>query len=177
MLLPPKISLILGALAVCLIIVGDTAHVLVLVKAGQICAAAGIVCFSLYAIWLLLQPESRTPNAGLLTYVRAFFTDWLSGMSGPLSVPFAALAVWSEQGRQKIIWACLAVAAALLGSYRVWQREHLAGHAVIAELQREIAHLSQTVDRLSAQDGTEEVWAELVGEGGKQYNVQLKAAC
>jgi hypothetical protein len=173
MLLPPKISLVLGALAVCLIIIGDTVRVLVLVKAGQICAAAGIVCFFLYAIWLLLQPESRTPNAGLLTYVRAFFSDWLSGMSGPLSVPFAALAVWSEQSRQKIIWGCLTVAAALLGSYRVWQRERLARHAAMAELQGEIAQLKQMVDRLSAQDGTEKVWAELVGEGGKQYNFEF----
>jgi hypothetical protein len=30
------------------------------------------------------------------------------------------------------------------------------------------------VERLSAEDGAEHVWAELVGEGGKRYNAQLK---
>lgn len=174
MVLPPKISLALGALAVCLVVTGDAMHISALVRAGQISAAAGIVCFFLYAIWLLLQPESHTPDAGLGTYARAFFADWLSGMSGPLSVPFAALAVWSEQGRQKIIWGCLAIAAGLLGSYRVWQQERLAKHTATAQLQRQIDELKLTVERLSAQDGTEKVWAELLGEDGKKYTVQLR---
>lgn len=174
MVLAPKIALILGALACCFIVTGAAVHVSALVRVGQICAAAGIVYFFLYAIWLLLQPESRTPDAGLVPYARAFFADWMSGMSGPLTVPFAALAIWSAQGKQKIIWGCLAVAAGLLGSYRVWQRERVANQATVAQLQRQIDQFKTTIERLTAKDGTEKVWAELVGEDGKEYKVQLR---
>jgi len=61
--------------------------------------------FGAYGIFLILAlpEEPREPDIRLLTYLRAFFGDWLTGMSGPLSVPFAALAVWSQQREQKII--------------------------------------------------------------------------
>ncbi len=117
------------------------------------------------------KPDSQ--NIGFIIYLRAFFTDWLSGMSGPLSVPFAALAVFSQSTRQKVIWGCLAGLAALFGSYRVWQRERLARHAQVAELQRQIEQLKQTVEQLSTRDGAERIWAELAGDNGKQYDVQL----
>jgi hypothetical protein len=133
--------------------------------------AAAIVCFALYAIWVLLQADE--PNTGPITYLREFFTDWLSGMSGPLSVPFAAFAVFSQSTRPRVIWGCLALLAALFGSYRVWQRERLARHAKVAELQHQIEQLTQLVERLSARDGTERVWAELVRDDGKQQNVEL----
>jgi hypothetical protein len=123
-------------------------------------------------IKLFMNP-SNEPNTSLFTYVRAFFTDWLAGMCGPLSVPFAAFAVFSQNTRPKVIWGCLAGLAALFGSYRVWQRERLARHAQVAELQHQIEQLKQLVDRLSARDGTEHVWAELAHDNGKRQNVQL----
>jgi hypothetical protein len=143
MLLPPTISLILAAVAVCLRIIGDVLHLSVLNRASDVTGAAAMVSFLGYVIWLILHPENpRKPDVGLMTYLRSFFADWLTGMSGPLSVPFAALAVWSEQKQQKAIWGSLAVVAALFGSYRVWRKERLSHCAEITQLQSQVATLS-----------------------------------
>ena len=63
---------------------------------------------------------------------------------------------------------------ALLGSYRVWQRERIAKQAQVTELQCQIDQLQQVVERISTQGGAEHVWAELLGDTGKQYTAQLK---
>src|SRR5439155_7782740 len=140
MLLPPRVSLILAMAGMCLRVIGGVFHSPLVNRAADLAGAAAIVCFGVYAILLLALPEEvREPDIHLLTYLRAFFADWLTGMSGPLSVPFAALAVWSEQRQQKIIWGCLAVFAAMFGSYRVWRKERILAYEQVLLLKSRLA--------------------------------------
>jgi hypothetical protein len=83
------------------------------------------------------------PDIRFRTYLKAFFTDMLTGMSGPLSVPFAVAALWVPSRTQKIIWGCLAVTCALFASYRVWSKERRDGSAKISEMESELASLQQ----------------------------------
>lgn len=46
-------------------------------------------------------------------------------MSGSLSVPFAALAIFQPSLSQKIVWGLLAVLAATVTSYGVWREKRL----------------------------------------------------
>lgn len=80
------------------------------------------------------------------TYFKAFFADVLAGMSGPLSVPFAALALWVSGHWQKTLWGCLAVASALFGSYRVWRNERKAANEQLASKDAQIASLTQELN-------------------------------
>jgi hypothetical protein len=77
------------------------------------------------------------PDARIRSYLTAFFNDWLTGMSGPLSVPFAAAAVWSSGHVQRVLWGCLAVAAGVFGSYRVWRKERIDACAELETLRAE----------------------------------------
>ncbi len=146
-ILPPKICLILGAVGACLTLVGNTLNLPMIGKAGTIAAVAAVVGIMAHVVVLLLQtPDSRKQSdTRLLTYLSTFFTDWLTGMSGPLSVPFAALAVWSSQRGQKILWGCLAVVAAIFGSYRVWRKERVTAYNHASQLQARIAELQRTI--------------------------------
>jgi hypothetical protein len=67
----------------------------------------------------------NTPHSeiDLRTYLKAFFSDWLTGMCGPLSVPFAAFAALSKAPSAKVLWAGLAIGAFFFASYRVWRKE------------------------------------------------------
>lgn len=60
--------------------------------------------------------------------VRRFFSairkDWLARMSGPLTVPFTILAFFLPSAAGKILFAILAVVAALITSYRVYKSEY-----------------------------------------------------
>lgn len=110
----------------CLILVGGAFSFPILSNLGKIAAVAAVVGFGVYMIVLLLDEprESDGPDMRLTTYLRAFFSDWLTGMSGPLSVPFAAaIALWVSSGSQKAVWGCLAVLSAVFASYRVWRNE------------------------------------------------------
>jgi hypothetical protein len=74
------------------------------------------------------------PDTRLLTYLKAFSADMLTGMSGSLSVPFAALALWVSSRSQKILWGCLAVICGVYGSYRVWRNERKSASAQLEAL-------------------------------------------
>jgi hypothetical protein len=76
------------------------------------------------------------PGTKLGTYLKAFLNDWLSGMCGSLSVPFAAIAVWAHAPSAKALWAGLAVLAFFLASYRVWRNERNSGTKEIENLQK-----------------------------------------
>ena len=73
-------------------------------------------------------------------------------MSGPLSVPFAGLALWVSGHFQKTLWGCLAAVCAVFASYRVWRRERQTAaeglKTVINEKDRRIQELMQEVARL-----------------------------
>jgi hypothetical protein len=126
-LLPPKATLVLGGVGSCLILVGGNFHMPILNELGKIALTAAVVGFWVYLIVLLLYEPGvpRQPDLGLMTYLRAFFSDWLTIMCGPASVPFTALAIWSTQRTTKVIWFGFAIACGIFGSYRVWRKGRL----------------------------------------------------
>jgi hypothetical protein len=111
------------------------------------------------------------PDIRFRTYLKAFFNDWLTGMSGPLSVPFAAAAVWSS-GLQRVLWGCLAVVAAAFGSYRVWRKERGDANAQLGSLRAakdsEIAALNKRVAELSRKPHSEDLERHVRQAGGGQ---------
>jgi hypothetical protein len=56
-------------------------------------------------------------------------------MSGSFSVPFAALAVFSDSAKGQIIWGGLAVAAFVVSAYRFWRAEHERANQAEARLE------------------------------------------
>jgi len=101
------------------------------------------------------------PDARFTTYLEAFFSDLLTGMSGPLSVPFAALALWVSSRTQKILWGGLAALCALFASYLVWRKERINGSVVLGTLRTEkdaqILALNQRVAELSRKPYSEDL--------------------
>ena len=57
-------------------------------------------------------------------FVHAMWNDWLARMSGPLSVPAAALAYWISNDAAKIGFVLTAFACLWVTAYRVWKPEH-----------------------------------------------------
>lgn len=102
-----------------------------------------------------------SPDTNLRTYLRAFFSDWFTGMSGPLSVPFAAIALWSSGRVQKVLWGCLAVAVGVFGSYRVWRKERVDASSQLESLRAEkdasIIALNERVAELSRKPYSEDL--------------------
>jgi hypothetical protein len=127
MILPPKISLVLMIVGGLLALVGSSFHLPILVSLSQIAMTAAAVGFGVYMLVLTVyEPaEPRQPDLRLTTYLRAFFSDWLTIMCGPASVPFTVLAIWSTQRTNKILWGCFAIVCGIYGSYRVWRKERL----------------------------------------------------
>jgi hypothetical protein len=62
-------------------------------------------------------------TAGLGAYLRAFVSRWSVAMSGPLAVPFTAIALYVDSTRAKTLFGLLAVTCALVASFTVWRRE------------------------------------------------------
>jgi hypothetical protein len=56
-------------------------------------------------------------------FLSTIMSDWLARMSGPLTVPFAFAALLLPSTSARILFAVLAIAAALLTCYRVWAKE------------------------------------------------------
>jgi Skp family chaperone for outer membrane proteins len=66
----------------------------------------------------------KMSDTRLITYLKAFWSDWLTSMSGALSVPFGAAAIWWAHGPStKALWTCAAILAFCIASYRVWRSE------------------------------------------------------
>jgi len=88
------------------------------------------------------------PDTRFRTYLKAFSADLLTGMSGPLSVPFAALALWVSSASQRVLWGCLALLCAVFSSYRVWRNERARANvelgAVRSKKDEEIGSLRST---------------------------------
>lgn len=108
-----------------------------------------------------LETARQLADTRLRTYLAAFSGDWLTRMSGPLSVPFAAVAIWSSSQIQKVLWICLAVAAAVVGTYRVWRKECSTWAAEIKKLNmvkdQEIASLNERIIALSRKQYPEDL--------------------
>src|SRR5437879_5424463 len=63
------------------------------------------------------------PATSVLAFVRAFGGRWFVYMSGPLTVPFTAAAVFVESSWLKTLFAVLAVTCVLFSCYWVWRHE------------------------------------------------------
>lgn len=85
---------------------------------------------------------SATQQPTLVTYLRALWGDWLTGMCGALSVPFAAVAVLLR-GPSRILWGVLAVAAFIFASYRVWREERSTRLKETDDLKSRVADLER----------------------------------
>lgn len=55
---------------------------------------------------------------------RVLRANWFAAMSGGFSVPFSALAVFSDQTYQQLVWAALALAAFGFAAFRIWKTEY-----------------------------------------------------
>jgi hypothetical protein len=93
------------------------------------------------------------PNLTLRAYLRAFFGDWFARMSGPISVPFAAIAVWVSAGYAKILWGCLGAVCFFTASYRVWREERRTKQVMVQKLSLEITNLKQQIAALKKPEG------------------------
>jgi hypothetical protein len=110
-----------------------------------------------------MQKSQMEPDSRIRTYLRAFFARWLTGMSGSLSVPFAALAIFEQSVSQKIVWGLLAVSSATIASYGVWREERLTA------FKREQALLSR-IEQLE-QKPYDEAQRKIVEENLKKWSV------
>lgn len=86
-------------------------------------------------------------NTSFWAFLRAFGSDWLTRMSGPASVPLAAVAIFEPKAPLKILFGCLAVSSFLFSSYRVWRTERLSAQRAATAPKNE---RQQEIDRLTA---------------------------
>lgn len=84
----------------------------------------------------------RGQDTGFYTFLKAFGSDALARMTGPLSVPFAVIALWVNGSHPKFLFGSLAVIGAVVASYRVWRKERLMATAQIAARDTYPAELS-----------------------------------
>src|SRR4051794_37826461 len=59
-------------------------------------------------------------------FLRAIWSDWPSRMSGPLTVPFAAAALFLPGNASRLLFGTLAVLCGIVSCYRVWAVEYAA---------------------------------------------------
>jgi hypothetical protein len=83
--------------------------------------------------------ESQGYGTSLLSFLQAFGARWFIAMSGPLTVPFAILALILETRFQKVLFGVLAGGCAFFAAYWVWKRERNALRAAHGELDEERA--------------------------------------
>jgi len=72
----------------------------------------------------------------LKEFLRVLCSDWTSGVSGSLSVPFTFLALYVRNASAQALFAVLAVLALLVAVYRVWANER---GKLLSELQKNSA--------------------------------------
>jgi hypothetical protein len=67
-------------------------------------------------------------------FLVAVWSDWLARMSGPLTVPFTIAAFFVPSAVYRVLFATLAVVAALLTCYRIWAKEYERAESVTSKL-------------------------------------------
>jgi hypothetical protein len=112
------------------------------------------------------------PDTRFSTYLKAFFSDMLTGMSGPLSVPFALLALWVSSHTQKLLYASLAVLCALFASYRVWRNER---REASARLNNKIAEVNSLTESLTAIQQRSKLRMTITAEGDDRQVLKVVA--
>ena len=63
-----------------------------------------------------------TAASDLKDFGKAILADWLARMSGPLSVPAAALALWVSNDTAKILLGLTAFVCLGVTAYRLWKQ-------------------------------------------------------
>jgi hypothetical protein len=63
-------------------------------------------------------------NSSPWAFILAFREQWFAAMSGGVSVPFAALAAFTDDKWAQIIFGVLAFTAVWFAAYRIWKVEH-----------------------------------------------------
>jgi hypothetical protein len=63
-------------------------------------------------------------TSGIVDFTRAMWGDWLTRMSGPLSVPLAVAAYFVPNDIAKILLGLTAFMCLWVTAYLLWQREH-----------------------------------------------------
>jgi hypothetical protein len=70
--------------------------------------------------------------------IRKFFvaigSDWFTRMSEPLAVPFTIAALFVPATSYRILFATLAVIAASVTCFRIWEKEHIRAEKLNAEM-------------------------------------------
>lgn len=79
----------------------------------------------------------------LRDFFRAFWAQWFTRMSGPLTVPVAAAAFFVSAMWQKVAFAGLAIMCALVTCYKIWEAEK----RTTTVLRKRIADLEWSPDR------------------------------
>lgn len=114
---------------------------------------------------------TATPDTRFGTYLKAFFSDMLTGMSGPLSVPFVIAAFWVSSRTQKVLYAFLAVVCATFASYRVWRNERRDSSAHLVAKDSELADLRERVASVSEKSQKPKLKIKISAEGNPPSQV------
>src|ERR1043165_2137205 len=83
--------------------------------------------------------EHPDSGASFKAFLRAFGERWFTGMSGPLTVPFAFLALFVEGTYPKVLFGILAVLCAVVSSYLIWKRGREARYNAEKRLEPKLA--------------------------------------
>ena len=83
--------------------------------------------------WYRIPNMAEPPT--ISSFVRSIGSQWITRMSGPLTVPFALVALFVPQTWLKASSAVLAILCASVSSYGVWSQERKARN--VAEKQKE----------------------------------------
>jgi hypothetical protein len=75
-------------------------------------------------------------DSSVISYLRAFGIRWFVAMSGPLSVPLAALAYYIQNDAAKIVLFVTAIFCAIFSSYWIWKVEREARTLAEAKLKK-----------------------------------------
>lgn len=123
---------------------------------------------------------AMTNETGFWRFLLSFTADWLSAMSGGLSVPLTIAAVFIPGTAYKVALATLAVIALVGSSYRVWRNERrraVEAEARLdsgAEIQAKLARAELDARRRASEEEeahkrwTENAAAEMRKPGGPQ---------
>lgn len=67
-------------------------------------------------------------------------------MSGPLSVPFVILALWTSNRTQKAAYAGLAIICAVFASFRVWNKQRLSFELKLEDIKSRISEYERVLE-------------------------------
>jgi hypothetical protein len=109
--------------------------------------------------------DQKSLGTGISDFARAMFTGWFSRMSGPLSVPAAALALWVDNESAKILLGVTAFVCLWATAFLVWRKER---EAVVKLAGLEVGRL-EFVKLIAARGGVG-YDLEIMNSGGDHLN-------